>query len=227
MEYNGKILLIEDNYELNNANSRALKLRNYEVVIAETLSEARKQLALQEPDIILLDVMLPDGDGMEFCAEIRRCVGSHIIFLTAKTNHASLIKGLADGGDDYITKPFHPEELLARIDATMRHRSMDKEQTLTLVKGGLIIDIVSARVFFNGSDLSLTPKEFSLLFLLAQNERKLFSAKEVYEAVWKAPLVGDKNSLQAIISKLRYKLENTGYTISSRRRYGYMFQREE
>lgn len=127
MEHKGTVLLVEDNAELNANNTRALHMLSYDAHSALTLAEARNWLAKREPDVILLDVMLPDGDGIDFCAEIRGAplhTAAHILFLTAKSDHADRVRGLADGGDDYITKPFHPEELLARVEAAMRRRSM-------------------------------------------------------------------------------------------------------
>lgn len=129
MRVRGMILLVEDNEELNVNNSRALKMLGFGVYPALTLAEARDWLQGNNPDIILLDVMLPDGDGIDFCAEIRQpplSVKAHVLFLTAKTSHADRIRGLASGGDDYITKPFHPQELVARVESAMRRRNMSR-----------------------------------------------------------------------------------------------------
>ena len=129
MDAKGTVLLVEDNAELNANNTRALKMLDYEVHPALTLAGARNWLGNNEADVILLDVMLPDGDGIDFCAEIRGLpiqTAAHILFLTAKTEHADRVRGLAGGGDDYITKPFHPEELLARVEAAMRRRNMSR-----------------------------------------------------------------------------------------------------
>jgi len=218
------VLLIEDNEKLNIANSRALALRGYEVLTASTLAKGGLQLAKREPDVILLDIELPDGDGISFCNEIRSITTAHILFLTANAKHESMVQALQYGGDDYITKPFHPEELIARIDAVMRRRKMDKTNAKTIIKGALTLDIMATQGFIAGNDLTLTPKEFSLLLLLVQNEGKILSAEYIYAKVWKAPLVGDKNSMQAIISKVRQKIEYSGYYIDSIRGQGYTFR---
>ena len=218
------VLLIEDNEKLNIANRRALALRGYEVLASSTLAGGQLHLAKIEPDVILLDIELPDGDGISFCNEIRETTTAHILFLTANTKHESMMQALQYGGDDYITKPFHPEELIARIDAVMRRRKMDKATTKTIIKGALTLDIVATQGFIAGNNLALTPKEFSLLLLLVQNENKILSAEYVYAEVWKAPLVGDKNSMQAIISKVRQKIEYSGYYIDSIRGQGYVFR---
>ena len=112
MTNSGTILLVEDDADLNNANRRALELMRHTVHAALTLAQARAILDTTEPDVILLDVMLPDGDGFAFCREIRERTQAHILFLTAKAEHEDLLNGLAIGGDDYITKPFHVRELL-------------------------------------------------------------------------------------------------------------------
>ena len=226
MDNNGTILLVEDNIELNIANSRALKLRGYTVLTAENLTKASEILRSEEPDIILLDVMLPDGDGIAFCEKIREKTAAHIIFLSAKTKHEDMMCGLKNGGDDYIAKPFHPEELLIRIESAMRRRRMEKAPIQTIKKGMLTLDILATQAFINEEDLVLTPKEFSLLLLFVQNEEKLISAENVYEKAWNLPLGADRNSLKVTISRLRQKLEPAGYVISSLRGQGYVFCRQ-
>ena len=227
MESKGIVLLVEDNPGLNAANARALGLSGYEVYAVLTLAEAQEQLAKVNPDVILLDVMMPDGDGFEFCDAIRHKTSAHIIFLTAKVMYADRIRGLYSGGDDYITKPFHPEELMARIAAAMRRRSMDKTPTKMITKGSLTLDVISAQAFVDGRDLILTQKEFALLLLLVQNEDTTISAEQIYESVWRQPLNKDKNALQTAFSKLRGKLEQTGYDIISHRGKGYEFRKKQ
>ena len=224
MENKGLVLLVEDNDGLNRSNSRALTMRGYEVAAALTLAEARLKLAEAQPDIILLDVELPDGNGIDFCEEIRGKTTAHILFLTAKLEHENMVRGLEGGGDDYITKPFHPGELLARIDAAMRRREMDKLPVQTIAKGTLALDIMATRAFIGGDDLALTPKEFSLLLLLVQNEGNALNAEYVYETVWNAPLIGNKNAMQTAVSKLRQKLEPSDYGIDFLRGQGYIFR---
>ena len=225
MTNKGVVLLVEDNAKLNIANSRALELSGYEVHTALTLTEAKAQLARIDPDVILLDVMMPDGDGFDFCDAIRGETNAHIIFLTAKVEHSDRVRGLHTGGDDYITKPFHPEELMARIAAAMRRRGMDKTPAKTIEKGSITLDIIAAQAFVNNADLNLTPKEFALLLMLVQNEGSTMSAEYIYESVWKAPLIGDNNALKTAISKLRSKIEATGFDITSHRGRGYVFQK--
>jgi len=225
MDSKGLVLLIEDNDGLNQSNSRVLAMRGYKVVIALTLDEARQRLTEAPPDIILLDVELPDGDGISFCEEIRSKTTAHILFLTAKLEHENMVRGLNNGGDDYITKPFHPEELLARIDAATRRRMIDKKPVQMITKGTLTLDILAAQAYIGDEDLALTPKEFSLLLLLVQNEETVLSAEFIYEKAWNQPLNGDKNSLKSIFSRLRQKIEPAGYSIQALRGQGYVFSK--
>ncbi|MFT3958512.1 MAG: response regulator [Desulfovibrio sp.] len=156
---------MEDNEELNANNLRALQMLDYMVHPVETLAAARFWLENNAPDVILLDVMLPDGDGIDFCAEIRGAPlysAAHILFLTAKTDHANRVRGLAGGGDDYITKPFHQEELIARAEAAMRRRSMDKKDTQSVEDADDKLRAFAVRYV-------LTNKEKTVLFHILQN----------------------------------------------------------
>ncbi|MFT3982898.1 MAG: response regulator transcription factor [Lachnospiraceae bacterium] len=227
MEHKGNILLVEDNEDLNSANSRALQLRGFAVWSALTLEQARLRLLGTEPDIILLDVMLPDGDGLAFCREIRECTAAHILFLTAKTEHEDMVQGLCGGGDDYITKPFHPEELLARIEAVMRRRRMDKSAVQILEKGSLTLDVAASHAFIGNINLDLTPKEFSLVFLLLQHTGEPLSKEYLYEQVWKQPMQSDSAALRQHLSRLKRKLEAASggsFTIFVSRTDGYSLE---
>jgi len=221
--YKGRILLVEDHIELNDANSRALEFCGYEVYTALTLQKARKYLSWLDPHIILLDVMMPDGNGFDFCKEIRHNTSAYILFLTAKTEHEDMIKGMSIGGDAYITKPFHPEEMLVKVEAAMRRHDTSKIKVIK--KGRLTFDIIALQAFNDGESLRLTPIEFSLLLLLAESEGKALSSSYIYETVWNAPPIENENALQTAISKLRRKMENTGYSIITKRYQGYVFEK--
>ena len=166
MELKGTVLLVEDNAELNNNNTRSLKLLGYEVFAALTLSAARACLHRVEPDIILLDVVLPDGDGIDFCAEIRGATGAHILFLTSRTEREDILRGLAVGGDDYITKPFSSEELFARVEAAMRRRNMNldgKNEARTMKRAE------AEKLHAFAARYDLTEKEREALFLILRD----------------------------------------------------------
>ena len=224
MASKGVILLIEDDKDLNDANRRALELRAYTVHTALTLAGAREQLGNISPDIILLDVMLPDGDGFDFCGEIREKTQAHILFLTSKTEHEDMVTGFTAGGDDYIRKPFHPQELMARVEAAIRRREIGVP-VKTLIKGPLTLNLVSSQVFLSGRDLLFSGKDFALLLLFAQNEGKIISADYIYETAWGQPMAGDSQAVRIAVSRLRKKIEPAGYIIPSVRGRGYVFKK--
>ncbi|MDR1320417.1 MAG: response regulator transcription factor [Gracilibacteraceae bacterium] len=222
------ILLVEDNKHLNEINRRNLQSAGYEVLTALDLAQAREHLRRRGPDVILLDVFLPDGSGMEFCREIRERTSAHILFLTSLDEHSEKIKGLDMGGDDYITKPYKLDELLSRVGAAVRRRGMrgDSPAAETVTRGALTLSIVLKRAYLGGADMSLAPKEFELLYLFLKNEGKTLSADEIYQAVWAQPGIGDVNALRVAVSRLRKKLaadKNGAFVIESVRSEGYRF----
>lgn len=226
MEDSKKILLVEDNAELNEINRRALTIRGYTVLAALTLAEARSFLAEHKPEVILLDVVLPDGSGFDFCEEIRVKTDAHILYLTSKTEHEDRVKGLLKGGDDYITKPYHPEEMLARVASAMRRRDMDASRppAKIITKGPLTLNTVASQASLNGEDLVLSPKEYSLLYHFLINEDKILTADEIYKEVWNRQIGGDKRALQKRVSVIRLKLTGSGYEIVNEYGKGYCFR---
>jgi len=221
--YKGTVLLIDNDTKLNDTNSHILESCGYEVYSALTLAKARWCLSWLEPDIILLEAVLPDGNGFEFCKEIRNSTMAHIMFLTIKTTREDMLHGMSVGADAYINKPFYHEEMLIKIEAAMRrHRS---DQNLIIKKGSLTLDITTIQAFNAGDPLQLTPTEFSLLLILAKNEGRTLSSDFIYETVWRSMPFENKNALQAAISKLRRKIEHTGYCITAQRNRGYIFEK--
>jgi DNA-binding response OmpR family regulator len=222
------VLLVEDNEKLNAINRRALEGEGHKVLTALTLSQAREHLVVNDPEVILLDVLLPDGNGIDFCGEIRGDTDAHILFLTSRTEHEDRIRGLDTGGDDYITKPYKLEEMLSRVRSAMRRRNMDavKPLPLTLTRGPLTLNTVAAQAFLNGEDMLLSPKEFSLLLLLVQNEGKTLSKEILYETAWNAPMAGDGNALWKQMSTMKKKLGKGGRAVSltASRGDGYMLE---
>ena len=203
------ILLVEDNQHLNKINGAALRLAGYRVLTALTIGEAKKTLEETEPDAIVLDILLPDGNGVDFCREIRERTGAPILFLTSVTGYEQELEGLRAGGDDYLNKPFRQEMLLARIEAFWRRDEIQKRgrQPIELVRGPLTLRVVAGRALLHGEDLMLTQKEFALLLYLVQYEGRLLDKKTLYENVWGGPLLGDSQALYASISRLKRKLE--------------------
>lgn len=202
------VLLIEDNQRLNEANRRALEMAGYSVLTAATLHEAREWLAKGRPDVILLDVLLPDGNGIDFCGEIRDQTDAHILFLTSLVEHEDRLRGLDIGGDDYITKPFKLSEMLSRVRAVMRRREMDaaKSPSRVIILEPLRLDVITGKVSLSGEDIPLKAKEFAVLRFLAENCGKPFTAEEIYKSVWGADANGDTRTVKVHISALRKKL---------------------
>jgi DNA-binding response OmpR family regulator len=144
-------------------------------------------------------VLLPDGNGIDFCAEIRGDTDAHILFLTSRTEYEDKIRGLDTGGDDYITKPYKLEEMLSRVRAAMRRRDMSLARVIT--RGLLTLNILTGQAFLNGEDMLLTGKEFALLLLLVQDEGKTLSKEYLYETAWNAPMAGDGGALALTASR--------------------------
>ena len=216
------ILIVEDDKRLSLINCKALEPEGYEVKTAFTLREARFLLEDGDPDVILLDIKLPDGSGLDFCREIRQRTSASIIFLTSVMESECELEGLVSGGDDYLRKPYGIDLLRARVK-----KSLQKERKAPqfITRGPFTLYIVAAQAFVNGEDLLLTQKEFAVLLLLTQNEGKILSAEYIYENVWGYTTLSDKNAIQMTISRLRSKIENTGYTIATYRRKGYAFEK--
>lgn len=217
------ILLVEDDEYIMAINRNKLTKAGCRVLEAETLRAATSILKTEKPDLVVLDVMLPDGSGVKWCEEIRGG-GSEppVLFLSAKNETPDVLEGFSAGGDDYLTKPYDLNILMAHIKALLERASRVPQ---AVKKGALTLDIVSSRAFIDDVDLLLSPREFSLLLLLAGNEGKIFGAEALYEKVWKAPMAGDKNTLQATVSKLRKKIDPSGYGIAALRGQGYVFEK--
>ena len=219
---NALVLIVEDDKRLSHVNCHALKSEGYEVKAAYTLAGARFLLESISPDVILLDVKLPDGSGFDLCREIRENTNAYIIFLTSVTGSSGELEGLTSGGDDYLRKPYGIELLCERVKKGLRHAKPAQQ----IQKGSLMIDMVSGQVFLNGNDLPLSPKEFKLLSLFAQSEGEIIDMEYLYEKAWGQPLVGSTGALTTMIYRLRKKIEGSGYDIVAQRGEGYCFETE-
>jgi DNA-binding response OmpR family regulator len=214
------VLIIEDDRRLSLINSSALESDGYDITAVFTLREARFALARTQPDVILLDVKMPDGNGFAFCREIREQTPAYIIFLTSVTESEGEFEGLVAGGDDYLRKPYGIELLQERVKKALHRKGTDNK---IFTKGVLKLHIASAQAYANGEDLGLTPREFALLLCFAQNENKILTADKLYETVWGRPSAGDNRALQSRISALRKKLAESGCRIASEYGKGYSF----
>lgn len=204
------VLLVEDNEDTMNINRTALAMRGWRVLEARTLWEAHDVLERETPDAVVLDVMLPDGSGFDFCREAERG-GIPVLFLTALGSKGDVLRGLSAGGDDYLAKPYDLDILTARVESLLRrsrHIGTGWPQRFEL--GPLAFDIVASKAFSDGRDLRLTQKEFALLLALSQSAGRTTPAHELYESVWGRPMGEDGGVLWRHISSLRKKLPESG-----------------
>lgn len=200
------VLLVEDEPEIREDNRSRLVRAGYRVLAAGTLQRARELIAEHQPELIVLDVMLPDGSGLELCREIRPHTAASILFLTSLGESEQVISGLRAGADDYMVKPFVYEELLARIEAQFRRLDQAAGQRQTVSFHGLTIDPAAQRAYLQGRDLQLKPKEFLLLAALLHGRADFHTASELYAAVWGMASNEDVRTVLVHISNLRAKL---------------------
>lgn len=204
-----KILMIEDDSTIAFGVKYALEQEGINIDISKDLESARLNIKENNYDLILLDVMLPDGNGYDFCKEIRKTNNTPIIFLTACDDEVNIVMGLDLGGDDYITKPFRVRELISRIKAvTRRNKSEDKNKKV-LKYGNLSIHTLQARVFKDSQEVFLTSVEYKLLLILIQNENIVLSRNQILEKLWDVTydFIND-NTLTVYIRRLREKIED-------------------
>jgi len=214
------ILLVEDDPDIMLANREALEMEGYRVLTADTLSAGREAMENENPDLIVLDITLPDGNGLEYCREIRGISGVRILFLSALNTREDSVAGIRAGGDDYLPKPYLIDELLARVEALMRRGKLIEMEEPPLRLGALTIDFTPRRALLCGEDLLLKPKEFALLEILARNRDRYTTAKELYEKAWGMDAAGDVRTVKVRVSSLRQKLGG-GFDVESSRGEGY------
>jgi len=205
-----KILLVDDEPDILEFLSYNLIKEGYEVSTSTNGSEGVKTAKIEKPDIILLDIMMPEMDGIEACTEIRKLETlkkTIIVFLTARTEEFSQLAGYEAGADDYITKPIKPKVLMSKIKALLRLKTTDEPQTI-IELDDFIIDRETYKVTFQGEEFLLPRKEFELLSLLASNPKRVFKRDEILEKVWGNEVVVGGRTIDVHIRKLREKFGN-------------------
>ena len=205
------VLVVEDEANLLAALSYNLGREGYEVLTAEN-GEAGLALARQhDPDLVILDVMLPILDGFEVCRELRKDSAVPILMLTAKGEEIDRVVGLELGADDYVTKPFSTRELMARVRNMLRRTAhvsrVAHDASEIIVSGDLVIDNASHSVKRDGEPLALRPREFSLLSLLAANKGRAFNREQILERLWSMDYIGDSRTVDVHVRWLREKIE--------------------
>ena len=204
-----KILMIEDDSTIAFGVKYALEQEGIKIDISKDLESGRFNVNENNYDLILLDVMLPDGNGYDFCKEIRKINNTPIIFLTACDDEVNVVMGLDLGGDDYITKPFRVRELISRIKAVMRRNKGEDKSKKVLKYGDLSIHTLEARLFKGSEEVFLTSVEYKLLLILIQNENIVLSRNQILEKLWDITydFIND-NTLTVYIKRLREKIED-------------------
>lgn len=199
------ILVIDDETMITTMLKLTLEAKGYAVTTAISSEEAQKHLK-ERPDLILLDINMPGMDGIELCRLIRDRVACPILFLTARASGQDKVNGLLAGGDDYITKPFCREELLARITAHLRREQRKQSVTTLCFKGKLAIDYDSRSVYWGTDKLHFSNKEFEILALLSRHAGMVFSRERIYEQIWGYDGEGDSVVVKEHIRNIRNKL---------------------
>jgi len=219
----GYLLIVEDEPTVQTYNTSILRRHGYTVKQAFTLKEAREAVALSPPRAIILDLLLPDGHGLDFLREIRQTSNAPVLILTAMGTPQDVIRGLQAGGDDYLAKPYDISVFLMRVEALIRRSAILPD---TLEIGNLRLEPASAKAYLNGADMLLSQKEYALLQLFVQYPDKTMSVEYLYEKVWGLVSIGEDSSLKNTVYRLRKKLQGSGYNISAERGEGYIFERE-
>ncbi len=203
-----RILLVDDELAIQRSVAPLLRSRGYSVDVAATASEALRLAASHPPNLIILDLGLPDMEGTEVCRRIRAQSGVPIIILSARGGEEDKVSALDLGADDYITKPFGPEELLARIRVWLRRvLTEEPSESGSIVVGDLVIDYDRRRVLRGDEEIRLTPKEFELLALLARNPDRVLTHRAILKAVWGPNAVDQPEHLWVLVGQLRKKIE--------------------
>jgi DNA-binding response OmpR family regulator len=226
---NSLVLLVEDNKKIQTINKIEFEERGFTVRLAFTLAEARAVVKLETPRLIILDINMPDGDGLDFLREYRieytEAIHVPVLVLTGYGEDTDIIKGFESGCNDYLAKPYTFPVLFMRAKELLKR----SEHLFGIVqKGSLELDVISGQAFFNGVDLLLNHKEFALLLLFVQNENTTLSVEYIYEKVWNNTQNGnDKRPLQTRISAIRKKFEDNNYNYTIRNYYGkgYCFEK--
>lgn len=202
-----RVLVVDDEPAILRFLRPALEANGFEVIAVATAAEAMKRIAGERPEIVVLDLGLPDGDGKDVIRQVRQWSDVPIVVLSAREREAEKIEALDLGADDFVNKPFGVGELMARLRAALRHRAQRQGETPVLSVGDVEIDTVGHRVSRAGSEIKLTRKEFELLASLGRHAGKVMTHRQLLSAVWGPAHVDDTQYLRVYIGQLRQKLE--------------------
>jgi two-component system KDP operon response regulator KdpE len=201
------VLVVDDEVQIRRALRTILESRGYEVTCADSGAECIAALTQRTPDLIVLDLSLPDTDGIELCEQMRTWLTVPILVLSVRSDETDKIAALETGADDYLTKPFSAGELVARVRALLRRAGGGIAPPPVLVLDDVTIDIAGHRVLRSGAEVTLTPIEFGILALLAQNADRLVTWSQISDAVWGPEWLADVRTIRVHVSNLRKKIE--------------------
>ncbi len=227
------ILMVEDNENVLTANRMTFEREGNIVYTASNLAQARKLISMKSLQLAILDIMLPDGSGLDLIPEIRaKDDNTKILMLTSKRQYEDILQGLTEGADDYMTKPYRITELKARAMAMLLKSAkpapaQPAPQNTDIVKGTLVLKTEAIQALLAGEDLGLTTKEFQVLKLLIQNEGECVQSERIFKEAWNITLLlKESQAVRSALSRLRKKITGSGYTIESVRNQGYKFKPE-
>jgi two-component system response regulator RegX3 len=212
MSRGARILFVEDEPAIAEPFGRAMSREGFEVVCARSVSEARARFARQPPDLVLLDLTLPDGDGRDLCRELRGTSRVPIIMLTAHGRELDRVTGLEIGADDYVVKPFSGAEVVARIRAVLRRAASEQEAEAPIVLGDLVVEPAARQARVAGRELALSRKEFDLLAELARHAGTVVTREQLMARVWDENWFGSTKTLDVHMGWLRRKLGDDATT---------------
>ncbi len=202
-----RVLVVDDEPNILATLAPLLRSRGYEVFTAMSGRAAIETIDREKPDLVVLDLGLPDIDGVEVCRQVRESSNVPIVVLSARGSEGDKVRALDVGADDYVTKPFGAEELLARIRAGLRRADAPSPASEPIARGDLVIDREKFRVLRSGDEIRLTPKEFELLTYLAQHPGRVLTHRVILKAIWGPNAVDQPEHLRVLIAALRKKIE--------------------
>ncbi len=224
------IFIVEDDPNIRNIVSAYFKKEQFTLTMVDNAEEAWELSRSGQPDMWILDIMLPGMDGYELCKKIRQESDVPIIIISAKDEEVDKILGLELGSDDYLTKPFSPRELVARVKRLFKrvelyqsHKNEQKNQQFS--SGGLIVELTNRRVFWHDEEIEVTAKEFELLKSLIQNQNRAFSREELLTLIWGEDYFGSDRAVDDLVKRLRKKID--GLPIETVWGYGYRFRNDD
>ena len=222
---NKTVMIADDEQRIRKLISDFLQREGYTIVEADNGQSALTLLAAEKIDLVILDVMMPEPDGLTVCREIRKKSSVPIIMLTARSEELDQLFAFELGADEYVTKPFSPKVLTARVNALFRR--LESEKAVERSSNGLNIDTDSRLVSLDAAPLELSPKEYDLLAFLFENKGKALSRQQILNQVWNFDYYGDLRTVDTHINRLRSKLGDSASLVQTIRGYGYRFEVEK